>query len=1290
VRPLIFPRGLRLRAGWALAYPNVDVFVCTIFFQRAEIMRAFISQLAIVYLLCGAALSAPSLANATDWTGGGTGNSWATGSNWSDGNGPGPSETAYFYRDGTTGLPNEVTNVLDADRTIGGLAYLVNSGFHTSDLAGHTMTIDGNLNFNTDVSHLTTTTIRNGVLIVDHAFADLNVAPSYTTTARSNVDLSGLTRLEATVREFNIATTIASGVTGELTLADENTIDATSISIGVASGSQGATGRLHMGGINTFLADDVLIGGSYSNADVDVPAGSTVNLGADDSRARLSIGKGTTNTNSTYRATLDLSGAAVNAYLSDLTVGHKNPQPGGQYGTFLGGNSGTISIGTATATANLVVGDYAHGTLDLSGMESLVANLDEMRVGIYRTGDVSFPTAVNLDAREITIGDMSSGNGIVTWGRDNTILADEILIGGSYAHANVTTRAGGTFDLGSADRRVSLTIGKGTTNTNSTYNASIDLSNATVNAYLDHLIVGQKNPQPGGQTATFNGGDGGTISIGTAGDTANVTIGDRATTTVDLGAMDALVANLDRMTVATHASGTLVLPDAVAVDVRTMVLGDDSGTANVTWGRANTILADEILIGGSYSNATVTTRAGGTFDLGAADRRVSLTIGKGITNTNNTYRGSLDLSGATVNAHLDHLIVGQKNAQSGGQMGDFIGGDGGTISIGAVGDPANVTIGDRATTTVDLGAMDALVANLDTMTVGKRASAVFTLPDSVDIDARAIVLGDDSGTANVKLGETNTILADEILIGGSYSNADVTARSSGVVTIGSPSKRASLTIGKGITDTNRTYHGTLDLTNVTTTAYLDHVIVGEKNNLSGGQRGTLTISDHDANHIDANSIVIGGTRATGVFDFGGGTLIATTIEKGPGTADFNWFGGALHVATFGAAARPFDLENTGDGVLAPGTSAGTTQVHGDYQQSAFATTEIELGGTAPGTEHDQLNVSGTATLAGTLDLDLIDSYAPIAGDSMDVVTYNNRSGQYGFVDPPALPANVAFELDYTTDPQKLAVQMVTPSRSSLVSPLSVDTWSNRTAWSSGTVPQTTSDTQVDNQIGTAQQLLVQDDATVHRVTVSGSTGPMTLSLDSGVRLAAANSFTVEESGNVQLGDGRVITGAFDLAGGTLAGGGNVEVDGALTNAGLVSPGNSPGILRVDGDYSQTSAGTLLLEIGGLDPVSEFDVLEITRHASLGGALEVVLIGGFEPEFGDEFAVMTFASADGRFDEYRMPDLDDNLRLDVRREPQGLSLIAVPEPSASVLGALALLGVGCFRALQRRSRPNRRQ
>jgi outer membrane autotransporter protein len=91
------------------------------------------------------------------------------------------------------------------------------------------------------------------------------------------------------------------------------------------------------------------------------------------------------------------------------------------------------------------------------------------------------------------------------------------------------------------------------------------------------------------------------------------------------------------------------------------------------------------------------------------------------------------------------------------------------------------------------------------------------------------------------------------------------------------------------------------------------------------------------------------------------------------------------------------------------------------------------------------------------------------------------------------------------------------------------------------------------------------------------------------------------------------------AGGTLAGSGIVT--GKVINAGSLSPGNSPGIFTVKGDYTQSATGTLRIEVAGLAP-SEHDLLAVTGHASLAGTLQLLGLGGFTLHVGDQLTLLT--------------------------------------------------------------------
>jgi hypothetical protein len=80
----------------------------------------------------------------------------------------------------------------------------------------------------------------------------------------------------------------------------------------------------------------------------------------------------------------------------------------------------------------------------------------------------------------------------------------------------------------------------------------------------------------------------------------------------------------------------------------------------------------------------------------------------------------------------------------------------------------------------------------------------------------------------------------------------------------------------------------------------------------------------------------------------------------------------------------------------------------------------------------------------------------------------------------------------------------------------------------------------------------------------------------------------------------------------------------------ISPGGSPGILHITGDFTQAPTGVLDIEIGGLTPGAEFDRLEVSDTATLTDTLSISLTNGFEPALGDSFEILTFSARSGDF------------------------------------------------------------
>jgi hypothetical protein len=155
-----------------------------------------------------------------------------------------------------------------------------------------------------------------------------------------------------------------------------------------------------------------------------------------------------------------------------------------------------------------------------------------------------------------------------------------------------------------------------------------------------------------------------------------------------------------------------------------------------------------------------------------------------------------------------------------------------------------------------------------------------------------------------------------------------------------------------------------------------------------------------------------------------------------------------------------------------------------------------------------------------------------------------------------------------------------------------------------------------------------------------------------------SSTTLRSGGRIAASDVLVSKGLPGYpSGGTLEGEGVIE--GRLYSGNRISPGvaASPiGLLSVAGDFVQSptvidepsfaypnafalsirewTPGALHIDIAS---PADHDRLEVTGDALLGGTLEVSLLGGFAPAWGDAFTVLTAGAIDGAFETLDLPE-----------------------------------------------------
>ncbi len=412
--------------------------------------------------------------------------------------------------------------------------------------------------------------------------------------------------------------------------------------------------------------------------------------------------------------------------------------------------------------------------------------------------------------------------------------------------------------------------------------------------------------------------------------------------------------------VANHGTGTLNVTNGADVSLNgtsgDSIIGnhsDSDGAANITGAGSTWTNGSTLVVGADGTGALTIADGGNVSDHGA-------TIGQA---TNSHGSATITGVGSSWNHNNRSLVVG------GDGEGTLTISNGGTVSnsFGFVGDGDFENAGGSATVT---GA-GSTWNNGPFFAVAQFGHGTMTIEDGGIVSSNIGFIGtqlDSNGTVTVT-GTDSTWSTSVNCVVGFQGMAELHVLDGGSVSsnntwlAGATTSTSTATIsGAGST---WTIAGRLAISEA-----FDPVELGP-----GGGTGTLTIQPGATVSVAQETALFPG----GTLNLEGGTLDAQSIVfQGGGT--FDWTSGTLHVGTFDG-----NLVNQG-GSFAPGHSAGTTMINGDYAQQAGAILDIEIGGLAPGTEHDVVDIAGSALVDGELEIALISDFLPEASDSFTILT----------------------------------------------------------------------------------------------------------------------------------------------------------------------------------------------------------------------------------------------------------------------------------------------------------------
>ncbi len=804
----------------------------------------------------------------------------------------------------------------------------------------------------------------------------------------------------------NQSTTITPGG-GTLTVSNTGLLDVDRAANVTISGNLTNSGQVDTNRLNYALANKLTVTGTLINN-----AGGQVAVGFfNDSADVLNVG------------TLSNSGlvtigqqAALN--LTNQPSGITDVVAGSEFDVF-----GTFKAGTASALAKL---RSLEGTLYVANNQSTTITPGGGTLTVSNTGIFDVDRSAN-----VTISGSLTNSGQVDTNRLNYQLPNTLSVTGT-----VTNKAGATLEVGF-------------------FNDSADLMNAGILSNSGSVILGTGSTL----NLTSSGTDTNSSTISLTGSTlkvsgANVTMSGNGTISLSNAANNLITGGASGVILTTtntiQGSGTisnmgivntgtisanqstplLILPNSAGLNNQgtlsvstgdTMQIGTSSGGALVNF-------ASNTLTGGTYS-------VSGTMQFGAPGTSI-MTDAANITLTGSGSQ-MIDFGGGNVLANLATIATGSSFTLGTGRSfttaGNFA--NNGTLTVGG-GDKfkVNGNLTNFSGTTLTGGTYKV------TGTLQFNNANIVTNAANITLTGANSKIVDQHNTNALTNFATNVAGASFTLGTGRSFTTIGNFTNNGRLTVGSGDSfvvNGNLTNFSGTTLTGGTYSvsGTLqfnganivtnaaNLTLASTTAKI--VNQSAVNALAGfttnAAAGSFTLSGNSSLTTNGGSFTNAGlfTVSKGsTFTVGGSgfnftqTAGTTTVDgtlSGAGSGALNLNGGTL----LGAGSLGYSVVDAA--TLTPGDSAtktGALAVSGTYAQVTAGSLGVTIGGTTPGTQYDQLNVSSTANLNGTLNISLASGFTPTIGSTFDILNASSVSGTFSTVNGLSINSSEHFTITY--------------------------------------------------------------------------------------------------------------------------------------------------------------------------------------------------------------------------------------------------------------------------------------
>jgi hypothetical protein len=803
--------------------------------------------------------------------------------------------------------------------------------------------------------------------------------------------VNGLT-LNGTLRQGN-----AAGTTYGIVYFDNSeTIDSSNGTDNILLGGSGINQLLPaLGGLTITFGPNLTIHGKTGTIGGNTTYVNQGMVAADTAGGTITINPTSWSSSGTLRAsggTLSLNSNWSSSGLIDVSAGTLNlggsfPTPSGSYsrtgGTvnltgILNNASNTLALNANAGSWNFT-GRINNGTVTESGGGLVVTNAPTLN-GVTLNGDLDLMTVngaiVHLLNGLTLNGTLRQGNaagstyGLVYFDNSETIDSSSgtgnILLGGSGINQLLPAVGGLTVTFGP-----NLTIhGKtGTIGSNSTYvnqgTIAADTAGGTITV----------NPTSWSSSGTIQASSGGTLNASTP---TNYSSG-----TLTGGAWQVFSGSVLRVTM---SSGIVTNAATVVLDGSNSHFYRDSGT---TLALANTFSSNAA--GGSFTvqngrnfttagdwtnNGTLTIGAGSTFTVAG-----NLTNFDGASLTGGTYvvAGTFQFTNANIQNNAATLVLdGSGAAQVIDQASD----------------------NGLANLTVNAAGGSFTVQNNETFTTGG------------DFTNNGVLAVDPTSTFIVNLNNSLTNFSGGTLSGGTYqiagtfqfANTGIVTNAATIVLDGSgPGQIIDQNSNRALASSLANNSGNLTVQNGRSLSTPSDF--SNTGSLTIGANGTFTANG--AYNQTAGSTVLAdptGTLSANAVNLQAGTLSGAGVINGNVTI----VSGAVLSGSF-----TINGNVTSDGEIDVGGvgAVGLITINGNFTQTSNGVLNIEIGGYGAGTGYDQLAITGTATLDGTLNASLLNGFTPTSGDNFQILTFASMSGVFAttnldpaFVNPPTYDA----------------------------------------------------------------------------------------------------------------------------------------------------------------------------------------------------------------------------------------------------------------------------------------------